>query len=91
MCYAKCRDFKCNKKALTHRGRTAWCNWTNEPCVPKGCTYSICYKRQLLEGGVCGFSIRRRTREDVRPEEMFKEEIRVRGKVAKKIGERSIF
>jgi hypothetical protein len=51
----------------------------------------MCYKRQLLDNGICGLTVKRRTRENIRPEEMFKEEIRVRGKVAKKTGERSIF
>jgi hypothetical protein len=48
-------------------------------------------KRQLLENGVCGLTIKRRTRDDSEPEEMTVEEIRLRGKLAKKIGDRSIF
>jgi hypothetical protein len=51
----------------------------------------MCYKRQLLDDGVCGLTIKRRTREDIRPEDILKEEFRARGKMAKKIGERSIF
>ena len=90
-CYSKCRDFKCNKRALTFRGKTGWCNWTSEPCSPKSCTYAMCYKRQLLDEGVCGLTIKRRTREDIRPEDILKEEFRARGKMAKKTGERSIF
>ena len=91
LCYPKCRTFKCTKRALTFRGKTAWCNWTNEPCDPKGCTYAMCHKRQLLENGVCGLTVKRKTRDEVRPEDMFKEEIRVRGKLARKTGEKSIF
>jgi len=48
-------------------------------------------KRQLLESGICGLTIKRRTRDDSEPEEMTVEEIRLRGKLAKKTGERSIF
>jgi hypothetical protein len=51
----------------------------------------MCFKRQLLDSGVCGKTIKRRTKEDVRPEDMFREEIRIRGKIARKTGERSIF
>ena len=90
-CYPKCRSFKCGKRALTFRGKTAWCNWTSEPCDPTKCNYAICLKRQLLDNGVCGLTVKRKTRDDIRPEDMFKEEIRARGKLARKIGERSIF
>lgn len=90
-CYSKCRDFKCNKRALTFRGKKGWCNWINEPCSPKGCTYAMCFKRQLLEDGVCGLSVRRRTKEDIQPEDILKDEFRIRAKIAKKTGERSIF
>jgi hypothetical protein len=81
----------CTKRALTFRGKTSWCNWTGEPCEPKGCTYAVCTKRQLLENGVCGLTVKRKTRDDFEPEEMVVNEIRLRGKLAKKTGERSIF
>ena len=90
-CYSKCRDFKCTKRALSFRGKTGWCNWTSEPCNPTNCTYAMCYKRQLLDNGDCGLTIKRKTKEDIRPEDMFQEEIKVRGKLAKKTRERSIF
>jgi len=90
-CYSRCRDFMCTKRALTFRGKTSWCNWTGEPCEPKGCTYAVCTKRQLLENGVCGLTVKRKTRDDSEPEEMVVNEIRLRGKLAKKTGERSIF
>ena len=91
LCYPKCRDFKCIKRALTFRGKTSWCNWTSEPCDPKGCTYAVCVKRQLLDNGVCGLTIKRRTKDDLRPEDVFKDEIKPKGKLARKVGERSIF
>lgn len=91
ICFPQCRDFKCTKKALRKKGRTTWCSWTDEPCDPKNCNYAMCYKRQLLDNGVCGFSIKRKTREGVEPEDVFREEIKVRGKLARKIGEKKIF
>ena len=86
LCYPKCREFKCTKRALTFRGKTSWCNWTSEPCDPKGCTYAVCVKRQLLDNGVCGLTVKRKTRDDLRPEDILKDEIKPRGKLAKKIG-----
>lgn len=65
--------------------------WTNDPCDPKGCTYAICHKRQLLDNGVCGLSIKRKTRESTRPEDVFRDEIKIRGKLMRKTGERTIF
>jgi hypothetical protein len=51
----------------------------------------MCQKRQLMENGQCGLTIKRRTHDDIRPEDMFKDEIRIRGKLARKTGEKSIF
>ena len=51
----------------------------------------MCHRRQLLNNGVCGKTVKRRTREDIAPEVVFDEEIRVRGKLMRKTGERTIF
>lgn len=51
----------------------------------------MCYKRQLLDNGVCGFSIKRRTKEDVGPEDIYRDEIKVKGKLMRKTGEKRIF
>jgi len=48
-------------------------------------------KRQLLENGVCGLTIKRKTRDDIEPEDMNVNEIQLRGKLAKKVGDRTIF
>ncbi|MCK5670849.1 hypothetical protein KAI10_05665, partial [Candidatus Bathyarchaeota archaeon] len=71
--------------------KTAWCSETNARCIPKGCTYAMCHQRQMLDNGVCGLTVKRKTRDDSRPEEMLQDEIQVRGKLAKKTGEKSIF
>ena len=73
------------------QGRRGWCTLTNEPCDPAKCSYAMCYKRQLLDNGVCGLSIKRRTQEETRPEDFFRDEIKVRGKLMRKIGEKRIF
>ena len=91
MCFPQCRDFACTKRALKLSGQNAWCMWTNDPCDPKSCTYAICHKRQLLDNGACGLSIKRKTRENTRPEDVFRDEIKIRGKLMRKTGERTIF
>lgn len=44
-----------------------------------------------MDNGICGLTVKRKTREDVEPEEFIVEEIRVRGKITRKIGEKTIF
>jgi len=90
-CFPSCRDFKCTKRSLQIRGKQAWCEWTSEECSPKNCNYATCFRRQLLDQGVCGKSIKRQTQEDYDPDDLFQDEIRVRGKLMRKTGERSIF
>lgn len=73
------------------QGRLVWCTWTSEPCNPASCNYAICVKRRILPNGVCASSIRRRTREDEQPEDLLKDELKVRGKLLRKTGEKKIF
>jgi hypothetical protein len=51
----------------------------------------VCYKHQLLDNGICGLTIKRKTQEDSEPENFKIPEVRVRGKLAKKVGDRSIY
>jgi len=90
-CFSQCRDFKCTKNALRSQGRTPWCDWTGESCDLKSCNYAMCYKRLLLDEGVCGLSVKRRTSEDISPEDLFRDELRVKGKLMRKTGEKTIF
>lgn len=86
----RCELFRCAKRALTFRGAAPWCRWTDERCSPKDCTYAVCIKRRLLPTGICGFTVRRKTAEETRPEEFMKEEIKVRGRVLRRLGEKEI-
>jgi hypothetical protein len=89
-CSSRCRDFACNKKALVFRGKTSWCQWLEEECTPNKCTFALCLKRQLLDNGNCGFTIKRRTRDD-ETDDFILNELPAKGKLAKKIGDRSIY
>jgi hypothetical protein len=51
----------------------------------------MCYKRQLLDNGICGLTIKRKTKEDSEPENFELPEMKARGKLAKKLGDRSIY
>jgi hypothetical protein len=51
----------------------------------------MCSKRQLLDNGICGFSIKRKTQESIEPEEILQDEIEIRGKLFRKMGEKRIF
>lgn len=51
----------------------------------------MCQKRQLLDDGVCGFTIKRKTQEKTKPEDLFRDEIKVSGKLLRKTGEKKIF
>ena len=90
-CDSRCRDFTCNKRALSFRGKVTWCQWTEAECEPTKCTYAVCFKRQLLENGLCGFTIKRKTREDSEPDDFKLPEVRAKGKLAKKAGDRDIY
>jgi len=75
---------------MSFRGKSTWCQWTEAECEPTKCIYAVCSKRQLLDNGICGLTIKRKTQEDS-PETFEIPEVRVKGKLAKKVGDRSIF
>lgn len=90
-CSPRCDDFACAKRALrTDRGSN-WCTWINEPCNPVTCTYALCMKKRLLPNGVCSISIRRKTTEKEQPDDILRNEIKVKSKVLRKTGEKSVF
>ncbi|MEM2875410.1 MAG: hypothetical protein QXL67_00425 [Candidatus Bathyarchaeia archaeon] len=89
-CSPKCKFFKCGRHALNFHGSTPWCSWADERCDLANCAYALCVKRKLLNNGVCGEAIRRRTVER-KPEEELTPVLRVRGKTIKKLGDRNLF
>jgi hypothetical protein len=82
--------FKCVKRAVLYQGKGIWCKWTDEECNVGNCTYATCVRRQLLPGGVCGESVKRRTVE-LRPEEDIMPSIKLKGKALRKIKDKDFY
>lgn len=38
------------------------CNLTMDDCVPRSCAYTVCVANKLLPDGLCGRTLRRKTR-----------------------------
>lgn len=89
-CDPQCRDFNCSRRNLRLQSGRPWCEWTSEPCEPKSCTYALCQRRQLLENGICGKTMKRRTREDSGPEDFIEDEILVKGKPMRRFKDRDM-
>lgn len=89
-CFPSCKFFRCGKKAIVYRGNTVWCRWTEEECDVSNCTYAMCMRRRLLPGGICGETVKRKTKE-TEPEEAMIPVVKLRGKALRKIGEKEIF
>ena len=86
-CTPSCKFFRCAKKALARRGDKFWCLWANDECDVSNCAFAICAKRKLLPGGICGETVKRKTKE-VGPEAI--PAIKVSPRILKKLGEEEI-
>jgi len=86
-CSPSCQSFKCGKNSAWFRRDGVWCRETEELCNVAKCTYSMCYKRRLLPGGICGETIKRKTIEK-EPEDFGNSgPIRLKGKALRKLGD----
>lgn len=73
-----------------YRGNSVWCRLTEEECEISNCSYAMCARRRLLPGGICGETVKRKTRE-TEPEEVMIPAVKLRGKALRKVGEKEIF
>ncbi|MCW4023881.1 MAG: hypothetical protein NWF01_02465 [Candidatus Bathyarchaeota archaeon] len=89
-CSPTCRSFKCAKNSAFYRRDSVWCRWTEEACNVANCTYSMCMKRRLLPGGICGETVRRQTTEKM-PEDDFDDPVKIKGKALRKLGDKEIY
>jgi uncharacterized protein YdeI (BOF family) len=72
------------KRAVIYQGNRIWCRWTDEDCNVANCSYATCVRRQLLPGGVCGESVKRKTVEKRMEDDMIPT-VRLKGKALRKI------
>jgi len=78
------------KHAVIYQENQVWCRWIDEECNVASCSYAACGRRQLLPGGVCGESVKRRTVE-MRPEEDLIPAVKLKGKALRKLGDNEIY
>ncbi|MCJ7722233.1 hypothetical protein MUO98_07520 [Candidatus Bathyarchaeota archaeon] len=78
------------KRAVIYQGNQVWCRWTDEECSIANCSYATCARRQLLPGGVCGESVKRRTVEKI-PEEDMIPSVRLEGKTLRRLGDKELY
>ena len=67
------------------------CRVTDELCNIGNCTYSMCMKRRLLPGGVCGEIVKRITVEKDVDDDFLGDSIRLKGKALRKLGDKEIY
>jgi len=48
-------------------------------------------KKRLLPNGVCSLTIKRKTRDNEQPDDILRNEIKVKSKLLRKTGEKSVF
>ena len=58
-----------------------YCRWADDDCVGHSCNYAVCIRGKLLSGGACGLYVKRQTSEELGPETIKVENIRLRGKL----------
>jgi len=91
-CSPTCPAFKCAKNSVFFRGRdSVWCRLTEEACDLKNCTYSMCMKRRLLPGAICGETIKRQTAEKDIDDDFFDDSVKLKGKALRKLGDKEIY
>ena len=57
-------------------------------CTVAKCTYSMCMKRRLLPGGICGETVKRKTVEkDLDADGFVSDPIKLKGKALRKLGD----
>ena len=77
--------------ALNYQGRRVYCRWAEDDCSGATCNYAICTRGRLLPNGMCGLNIKRKTDEDSGPEISDEPEIKLKGKILKRMKGEDIF
>jgi hypothetical protein len=90
-CSPNCSSFKCAQNNVFYRRDSIGCKLTEEKCDVANCTYSMCMKRRLLPGGVCGETVKRKTVEKDVDDDFLGESIKIKGKALRKLGDKEIY
>ena len=69
-----------------------WCREAEEQCNVAKCTYSMCFKRRMLPGGVCGETVRRKTVEkEIEDDIPDDSAVHLKGKALRKLGDQDYY
>jgi len=95
-CSPTCQSFKCTKSAAIYRRDSVWCREAEEQCNIAKCTYSMCFKRRMLPGAICGETVRRQTVEHDIIEDDYRESnnnasVKLKGKALRKLGDQDYY
>jgi hypothetical protein len=91
-CSPTCQSFKCTKNAALFRRDSVWCREAEEQCNVAKCTYSMCFKRRMLPGGVCGETVKRQTVEkDIIEDFPDNGAVKLKGKALRKLGDQDFY
>lgn len=95
-CSPTCQSFKCGKNSAVFRRDSVWCRDGEEPCNVAKCTYSMCFKRRMLPGAICGETVKRKTAEHDLDDDFFKDKddtsaVKLKGKALRKLGDQDFY
>ena len=82
-CFPGCESFRCGQKALVYKSQRIYCRWADDDCSGPECNYAICLQRRLVGGGLCSLTIRRKTDEEIAPEDL-KIDVKAKGKLLRR-------
>ncbi|MGD0330119.1 MAG: hypothetical protein ABSB40_06680 [Nitrososphaeria archaeon] len=88
-CTSRCEFFRCGRRMLVFREGRPWCSFVNEPCMPQTCAYATCLRAKLIEGNICGLTLRRITVEKTTPND-FKPNVKLKNKDLQKFGSEDV-
>ncbi len=98
-CSPTCQSFKCGKNAAVFRRDSVWCRDGEEPCSVAKCTYSMCFKRRMLPGAICGETVKRKTFEHDIDDGFYEDKkpssavppVKMKGKALRKLGDEEYY
>jgi len=68
-------------------GQRIYCRWADDDCSGPRCNYALCLQKRLLAGGICGLTVRRKTKEELAPEATPGVSVLVKGKLLRRFRE----